>query len=86
MKPTAQKPTKKLSRTTVAMTYVKVILENEYNLVVISVDSGIEVINSLKNADITSSQTIELINHPIAPEKVDRFLEGTLPYCVLSLT
>jgi hypothetical protein len=40
--------------------YVKVIWENEYNLIVISVDSGIEVINCLKKADITKSQTIEL--------------------------
>lgn len=40
--------------------YVKVIWENEYNLVVISVDSGIEVINCLKKADITNSQTLEL--------------------------
>lgn len=41
-------------------TYLKVIWENEYNLVVISVDSGIEVINCLKKADITKSQTVEL--------------------------
>ena len=40
--------------------YVKVIWENEYNLIVISVDSGIEVINCLKKADITKSQTVEL--------------------------
>jgi hypothetical protein len=40
--------------------YLKVIWENEYNLVVISVDSGIEVINCLKKADITNSQTLEL--------------------------
>jgi hypothetical protein len=41
-------------------TYLKVIWENEYNLVVISVDSCIEVINCLKKADITQSQTLEL--------------------------
>ena len=41
-------------------TYLKVIWENEYNLIVISVDSGIEVINCLKKADITQSQTLEL--------------------------
>ena len=41
-------------------TYLKVIWENEYNLVVISVDSGVEVINCLKKADITKSQTVEL--------------------------
>jgi hypothetical protein len=41
-------------------TYLKVIWENEYNLVVISVDSGIEVITCLKKADITNSQTVEL--------------------------
>jgi hypothetical protein len=41
-------------------TYVKVIWENKYNLVVISVDSGIEVITCLKKADITNSQSIEL--------------------------
>jgi hypothetical protein len=40
--------------------YVQVIWENEYNLVVISVDSGIEVIHCLKKADITKSQTVEL--------------------------
>ena len=40
--------------------YLKVIWENEYNLVVISVDSGIEVINCLKKADIKQSQTVEL--------------------------
>jgi hypothetical protein len=40
--------------------YLKVIWENEYNLIVISVDSGIEVINCLKTADITKSQTVEL--------------------------
>ncbi|HKQ06416.1 MAG TPA: hypothetical protein VJ464_14875 [Blastocatellia bacterium] len=41
-------------------TYLKVLWEDEYNLVVISVDSGIEVINCLKKADITRSQTVEL--------------------------
>jgi hypothetical protein len=41
-------------------TYLKVIWENEYNLVVISVDSGVEVINCFKKADITQSQTLEL--------------------------
>jgi hypothetical protein len=41
-------------------TYLKVIWENEYNLIVISVDSGVEVINCVKKADITKSQTIEL--------------------------
>jgi hypothetical protein len=41
-------------------TYLKVIWENEYNLVVISVDSGIEVINCVKKEDITKSQTLEL--------------------------
>jgi len=41
-------------------TYVQVIWENEYNLVVISVDSGIEVINCLKKADVAQSQTLEL--------------------------
>lgn len=41
-------------------TYLKVIWENEYNLVAISVDSGIEVINCLKKADITKSQAVEL--------------------------
>ena len=41
-------------------TYLKVIWENEYNLVVISVDSGVEVINCVKKEDITKSQTVEL--------------------------
>jgi hypothetical protein len=41
-------------------TYLKVIWENEYNLIVISVDSGIEVINCVKKQDITKSQTVEL--------------------------
>jgi hypothetical protein len=40
--------------------YLKVIWEDEYNLVVISVDSGIEVINCLKKADIKKSLTVEL--------------------------
>ena len=40
--------------------YLKIIWENGYNFVVISVDSGIEVINCLKKADITNSQTVEL--------------------------
>ena len=41
-------------------TYLKVIWENEYNLVVISVDRGIEVITCIKKADITQSQSVEL--------------------------
>jgi hypothetical protein len=41
-------------------TYLKVIWENEYNLIVISVDSGVEVINCVKKEDVTNSQTVEL--------------------------
>jgi hypothetical protein len=42
------------------MTNVQVIWENEYNLIVMSVDSGIEVINCLKKADISKVETVEL--------------------------
>ena len=41
-------------------TYLKVLWENEYNLVVLSVDSFIEVISCIKKADVAQSQSVEL--------------------------
>jgi len=41
-------------------TYLKVLYETEYDLVVLSVDSGIEVINCIKKADFSKSQSVEL--------------------------
>ncbi len=40
--------------------YIKVVYETEYDLVVLSVDSGIEVINCIKKADFSKSQSVEL--------------------------
>lgn len=40
--------------------YIKVLYETDYDLVVLSVDSGIEVINCIKKADFSQSQTVEL--------------------------
>jgi hypothetical protein len=49
-----------ISRNYSGDTYLKVIWENVYNLVVISVDSGIDVVTCLKKADFKKSQSIEL--------------------------
>jgi hypothetical protein len=40
--------------------YIEVLYETEYDLVVLSVDSGIEVISCIKKADFSKSQSVEL--------------------------
>jgi hypothetical protein len=40
--------------------YIKILYETQYDLVVLSVDSGIEVISCIKKADFSKSQSLEL--------------------------
>lgn len=41
-------------------TYIKVLFEDDRNLVVLSVDSGIRVVNCIAKADMDESQSVEL--------------------------
>jgi len=40
--------------------YIRVLFEDKYNLVVLSVDSGIRVVNCIAKTDMDKSQTVEL--------------------------
>jgi hypothetical protein len=40
--------------------YIRVLYETKYDLVVLSVDSGIEAISCIKKADFSESQVVEL--------------------------
>jgi hypothetical protein len=40
--------------------HIKVLYETEYDVVVLSVDFGIEVISCIKKADFSKSQSVEL--------------------------